>query len=196
MKKITVIVLMLCATLVIISCSDSVSYTDRLNAERDAIESLMEEEGIVVLKNYPEDGVFAENEFVQLDNDVYLNVIDSGNGNHIADMTRQSVICRFEARFFMSDTTTINGFASKYLPVTMSCVPYYDYNTISASAVEDGSATSGLEMYVSEGLASGLLKVGDSAVVKLIVPFKVSSSVLLQMYEPVYFSRVRYIFEK
>lgn len=196
MKKITGIVLMWCTLLAVISCNNTASYTDRLNAEKDAIERLMDEEGIVILKNYPADGVFKENEFVQLENDVYLNVVDSGNGNHISNMTRQNVVCRFEARIFMSDTVTIDGFASNYLPVTMTCTPYYDYNTITASAVQDGSASSGLEMYVSEGLASGLLEVGDSAVVKLIVPFKVSSTMLRQMYEPVYFTRVRYIFEK
>ena len=156
----------------------------------------MDSEGIVVLDEYPADGVFKENEFVKLDNDVYLNVIDSGNGKRISEGVRQNVICRFEARIFMSDTVTIDGFGSEYLPVTMTVTPYYEYGMIQAAEVQDGSASSGLEAYVSEGLASGFYHVGDSAIVKLIVPFKVSSQMLRQMYEPVYFTRVRYIFEK
>ncbi len=196
MKKITGFVMLMCAALSVSSCDDTKSYTERLEAEKDAIERLMEQEGIVVLDDYPADGVFRENEFVKLENDVYLNVIDSGNGNRIGEGVRQNVICRFTARIFMSDTVTIDGFASNYLPVTMQCTPYYEYNMMQTTAVQDGSASSGLEMYVSEGLASGLYHVGDSAEVKLIVPFKISSTMLRQMYEPVYFTRVRYIFEK
>ncbi len=196
MKRIVGFVLMLCAVLSSTSCNKTKSYTERLEAEQDAIERLMDAEGIVVLDEYPADGVFKENEFVKLDNDVYLNVIDPGNGDRISEGVRQNVICRFEARIFMSDTVTIDGFGSEYLPVTMTVTPYYEYGMIQATAVQDGSASSGLEMYVSEGLASGFYHVGDSATVKLIVPFKVSSQMLRQMYEPVYFTRVRYIFEK
>ena len=206
MKKIVGFVLMLCVVLSFTSCNKTKSYTERLEAEKDAIERLMDSEGIVVLDEYPADGVFKENEFVKLENDVefvklendvYLNVIDSGNGDRISYGERKNVICRFEARIFMSDTLTINGFGSEYLPVTMTVIPYYnEYYGIQASAVQDGSASSGLEAYVSEGLASGFYHVGDSATVKLIVPFKVSSQMLRQMYEPVYFTRVRYIFEK
>ena len=128
-----------------------------------------------------------------MDNDVYINVIDSGNGNHMG--TRQNVICRFKARIFKSDTAEVDGFSSSAFPVTMICSYSSYYNTIQAYASsEDGNNY--FANFVSEGLASGLQYVGDSSEVKLIVPFKVSSSMFYQSGDPVYYERVRYIFEK
>lgn len=193
MKKIVGWVLLLCAVWAFPACDDNKSYAEMLEEERDAIERLIDEEGIVVLDEYPADGVFAENEFYLMDNDVYINVIDSGNGNHMG--TRQNVICRFKARIFKSDTAEVDGFSSSAFPVTMICSYSSYYNTIQAYASsEDGNNY--FANFVSEGLASGLQYVGDSSEVKLIVPFKVSSSMFYQTGDPVYYERVRYIFEK
>ena len=79
MKKGFYILMILCAALMVVSCDKTKSYTERLKDERKAIDRLIDHEGFKILKNYPSDGVFKENEFVKLDNDVYLNVIDSGN---------------------------------------------------------------------------------------------------------------------
>ncbi len=187
MKKIIGIVVLLCAMFSVTSCNKTTSYTDMLKAEKKAIERLMDSEGIVVLSSYPKDGVFKENEFYKMDNGVYLNVIDSGNGNR-ATSYETRVICRFVARIFMTDTTVIDGFSSSQFPVTFK----YGIN----EAIEDEGAFSNLNYFVSEGLASGLDYVGDSSYVKLIVPFKVSSSTLSSAGEPVYFQKVRYIFDK
>ena len=193
MKKIVGWVLLGCAAWAFSACDDNKSYAEMLKDERDAIERLIDEEGIVVLDEYPADGVFAENEFYLMDNDVYINVIDSGNGDHMG--SRQNVICRFKARVFMNDTLEWDGFGSSAFPVTMVCSYSSYYNTIQAYASsEDGNNY--LSNFVSEGLASGLQYVGDSSEVKLIVPFKVSSSMFTQSGDPVYYERVRYIFEK
>ena len=93
MNKILGSSLMMTAVLLITSCDKTQSYADMLKAEEKAIERLMDEEDIVVLKEYPADGVFKENEFYQMDNDVYINVIDSGNGNRIGTK-RQNVNVR------------------------------------------------------------------------------------------------------
>lgn len=78
MNKILGSSLMISAVLLATSCDKTQSYADMLKAEEKAIEKLMDEEDIVILKEYPADGVFKENEFYQMDNDVYINVIDSG----------------------------------------------------------------------------------------------------------------------
>ena len=64
--------LMVCAAWVAVSCSDTKSYTDMLNDEEDAIDRLIAQEGIEVLKHLPEDSVFDENQFVKLDDDILL----------------------------------------------------------------------------------------------------------------------------
>lgn len=187
MKKIIGIMMMLCMVSFITSCDKTTSYADMLKAEKKAIERLMDSEGFVVLSDYPADGVFKENEFYKLDNGVYLNVIDSGNGHH-AVLEKTQIVCRFKARIFLSDTAEIDGFSSSQFPVTFT----YGIN----QPIQDESSFSNLNDFVSEGLASGLQYVGDSSYVKLIVPFKVSSSTFINSGDPIFFERVRYIFEK
>ena len=104
MKRGFYILMIMCVALVVVSCDKTKSYTEYLKAERKAIDRLIDNEGIRVLKNYPSDGVFKENEFVKLDNDVYLNVIDSGNGER-AVLGTTKVLCRFEAKGFLNSDT-------------------------------------------------------------------------------------------
>ena len=195
MNKILGSSLMMTAVLLITSCDKTQSYADMLKAEEKAIERLMDEEDIVVLKEYPADGVFKENEFYQMDNDVYINVIDSGNGNRIGTK-RQNVNSRFVVRFFKSDTLELDGFASSRLPVTFSYQKYTEYYYIWGYDQNDTNVDAVMSSFICEGLASGLQHVGDSAVVKLIVPFKVGPSSFQSSGEPLYFPKVRYTFEQ
>ena len=52
------------------------------------------------------------------------------------------------------------------------------------------------DLFVGEGLATGLYHVGNGAIVQLIVPFKRMGSYFQSNYSPVYFGKVRYTFEK
>lgn len=186
---------MMTAVLLITSCDKTQSYADMLKAEEKSIERLMDEEDIVVLKEYPADGVFKENEFYQMDNDVYINVIDSGNGNRIGTK-RQNVNSRFVVRFFKSDTLELDGFSSSRLPVTFSYQKYTEDYYIWGYDQNDTNVDAVMSSFICEGLASGLQHVGDSAVVKLIVPFKVGPTSFQQSGEPLYFPKVRYTFEQ
>ena len=78
MKKGFNILLILCAALVAISCSKTKSYTDMLKDEKKAIERFIDDKGLEILDDFPADSVFKENQFVLLDNGVYLNIIDKG----------------------------------------------------------------------------------------------------------------------
>ena len=57
MKKGFNILLILCATLVAISCSKTKSYTDMLKDEKKAINRLIDENDFEILKDFPEDSV-------------------------------------------------------------------------------------------------------------------------------------------
>ena len=81
MKRGFYILLIMCAAIMVVSCDKTKSYTDMLKAQEKAIDRLRADSGLVFLEEFPTDSIFKENEFVKLDNDVYLNVIDSGNGN-------------------------------------------------------------------------------------------------------------------
>ncbi len=192
MKKGFSLLMILCVAWIVASCNnDMQSYVEMLEAEQDAMERFMKENNFEVLEDYPADGIFQENQFYKLSNDVYLNVIDSGNGVHASEGER--VFCRFRVQFFKSDTVTIDGFSNDYwygpaiFQYTDLTQPYAYVSIASGSDATD---------FISNGLASGLMYVGDSSYVKLIVPFKESSQTFKSMGEPLYFSRVRYIFDR
>lgn len=193
MKRGFYILTILCAALMVVSCDKTKSYTERLKDERKAIERLLDNEGIEVLRDYPSNGVFGENQFVKLDNDVYLNVIDSGNGNR-ATLGKTKIFCRFEAQDFLStDTLTmlVNNltYGAGYMGYPTEFV--FGYNVYSGE-----SRSYGPDEFVGEGLATALYHVGEGAEVKLIVPFKRMGNFFQSSYTPVYFSKVKYTFEK
>ena len=194
MKRGFYILTILCAALMVVSCDKTKSYTERLKDERKAIDRLIDREGIKVLKDYPSDGVFGENEFVKLDNDVYLNVIDSGNGNR-ATLAKTKVLCRFTANDIMSTDSTrmlIDNLSSIYNHVWGFPTEFvFGYNVYSGESRDYDP-----DLFVGDGLATALYHVGEGAEVKLIVPFKRMGNFFQSSYTPVYFSKVKYTFEK
>jgi hypothetical protein len=160
-----------------------------LKDERKVIERFIDAEGIDVLKNYPADGVFKENQFVKLSSGVYLNVIDSGNGRR-ATVGSTKILLRASGKMLLNDPIEFNGFD----PLDGSA------NNVSwPIGIQYGGYTSIDDYYgylFSTGLVSGLDYVGDSSVVKLIVPFRNGSTSQQKDGYPIYFDKVRYLFEK
>jgi hypothetical protein len=194
MKRSFNVLMIVCAVVLVASCSDTKSYTDYLKDERKAIDRLIDHEGFKILKEYPSDSVFEENEFVKLDNDVYMNVIDSGNGNR-AVLGKTKVFCRFEAygildsdtAYFMMNNLTygstyLYGYPTEFI---------FGYNTYSGD-YDDYFP----DDFVGEGMATPLYYVGEGAVVRLIVPFKRMGDTFQNQYTPVYFKKMKYTFEK
>jgi hypothetical protein len=154
-----------------------------LKTEAKVIDRLIDEQGFEILKNYPANGVFGEKQFVLLSSGLYLNVVDSGNGNRAEYDT--SILLRASGRALL-DTFSFNGFdpMDMFMDWPMQ-FKYGRYNSNDASG-----------FFFSEGLMSALEYVGDSSVVKLIVPFKIGSSDQKTNGIPIYYDRVRYIIEK
>lgn len=194
MKRGFNILMIVCGVLLVASCSKTKSYTEYLKDERKAIDRLIDHEGFKILKDYPSDSVFAENEFVKLDNDVYMHVIDPGDETR-AVLGKTKALCRFEAYGILdSDTayllannltyglTYTYGYPTEFI---------FGYNTYSGEYVDYYP-----DYFVGEGLATPLYYVGDGAIVSLIVPFKRMGYTFQSQYVPVYFKKVKYTFEK
>lgn len=194
MKRGFYILMILCVGLMVASCDKTKSYTERLKDERKAIDRLIDREGFKILKDYPSDGVFKENEFVKLDNDVYMNVIDSGNGER-AVLGTTKVLCRFEANdILQSDTATLIVNNLTYSEPRYQGYPtefVFGYNAYSGNRYDYDP-----DLFVGEGLATALYHVGEGATVRLIVPFKRMGDYFQRNYTPIYFSKVKYTFEK
>lgn len=193
MKRGFNILLVIFAALLVVSCDKTKSYTDMLKAERKAIDRLIDSEGIEVLDDYPANGVFKSNQFVKLDNDVYLNVIDSGNGQR-AELGKTKILGRFIAKTFLKDSVrlAVDNYSAEYNSYWGFPVEFvFGYNV--STAKRTGYTP---DYLVGEGLATALNYVGDSSYVKMIVPFKHFTGDLNSSGEPIYFNKVKYIFEK
>ena len=189
MKKGFYIGWILCAAWLIAGCNNNRQYTDLLKAQDKAISRLIDENEFEILNSYPENGVFKSNEFVILDNGVYLNVVDSGNGNRATAGTT-TVLCRFNVKWLVEwqsmDTATVSNLQNGTEPMV------YKYGASIPTSTDYFSAT-----FFSTYIFSGLEHVGDSSVVKLIIPFDLDGNnrTFSGSGVPLYFSKVQYRFE-
>jgi len=187
------------------SCNKTPTYEEMKTAEKKIIRRILAEKNMEVLTEYPKNGVFGENQFVELNSGIYLNVVDSGNGNRaIYEGTNSTdILVRTSGEYYYSDESfTFNTFLNSYPPFV------FKYG--SAYSVVEEHKYSG-DLYYSlfgMGLESILSYVGDSAVVKLLVPgyseirngsSSVSAGSTFQSsgsnsFIPIYYDRVRYTF--
>lgn len=179
MKKGFNILLIVCAALLTLSCSKTKSYTDMLNDEKKAIEQLIAREGIEVLKDFPKDSVFEPNQFVILDNGVYLNIVDRGD-NDRAVLNKTKILSRFSATMFTrKDSSKIYSnygpSGGKYGPVEFIYGQFTPISNPTTNNKEDYMYEYDLNAMLSEGMETGLEYVGNKGKVKLIVPFKVGT---------------------
>ena len=187
MKKGFNILLILCAALVAISCSKTKSYTDMLKDEKKAIERFIDDKGLEILDDFPADSVFKENQFVLLDNGVYLNIIDKGSDQREVYFFLHPD--RQEMSYFMDSTIVA---IENYGPHSNGTSPIaFTYGDYSKNSPYDPSY-----YYVSEGMQEPLKYVGDRAKVKMIVPFKRGAYNDQSNGQPVYYEILEYIFEE
>lgn len=192
MKKAFNVLMIVCAFLIALSCSNSKTYTDRLNDQRDAINRLLDDSSFTVIRDYPANGVFGEKEFYRLPNDVYMNVIDSGNGTR-AVVNSTTVLARYSAVRIMTDTIFVSNYGSN----SNGTYPIeFKYPNPSGSAPINDRDHNYLITFGSSGMLSALEYVGDGATVRLIVPFTVGSTNDLRTYQPVFFDHVQFRFAK
>ncbi|RHO65481.1 MULTISPECIES: DUF4827 family protein [unclassified Parabacteroides] len=193
MKRGFYILLIMCAAIMVVSCDKTKSYTDMLKAQQKAIDRLEKDSGLVFLDDFPKDSIFKENEFVKLEDGVYLNIIEKGNSER-AVMGKTDVQTRFMATLFMESSSFGTGTVDLLGPHSNGTHPVeFKYGYYS-----EGLYSYYYNIFISPGLAAGLPYVGDSAYVKLIVPFKQMGTLgdFQSTGTPVYFEKVRYIFKK
>lgn len=188
MKKGFNILLILCAAMVAISCSKTKSYTDMLKDEEKAIERLIDANGFEILKDFPADTVFKENQFVVLENGVYLNIIDKGTDQRAVQYSTK-MLYRCKMNYIMDGDTTV---FVNYGPNSNGTYPIpFTYGDYSSNNPYESSY-----QWISEGLQEPLKYVGDRAKVKLIVPFRRGTYYDQSNGNPVYYEILEYIFEE
>ena len=181
------------------SCNKNKTYADMKKDQKKAIDKLITEKGFEIIYEYPKDSVFKEDQFVKLENGVYLNVIDSGNGNRAVPYSTTTggtkILMRCSGEYlYITGDTTFSTFAD-LVPIeftygqaslTMSkYATYYNSNIYHPVCI-----------FLSPGVESVLEYVGEDAEVKLIVPFEVGSTYQSSgnYGAPLYYDKVKFQF--
>lgn len=196
--KIKIGILMLLAGVVLFSsCNNNKTYAEMKKDQKKAIDKFVTERGIEILHKWPVDSAFAENQFLLLDNGVYLNIVDSGNGNRATQYKTKILMRCSGQRIFQGDTAKFNTFDNYYHPIEF----IYGYaSTVMNQWVSYYVGPSYEEpiqcYYLSSGVESILQYVGEDAIVKLIVPFEEGSTYQSSSNygAPLYYERVRFQF--
>jgi len=188
--------------LAVFACNDGKTYEEMKADEIKAIKRIIATKGIEVLSEYPHDGVFGENQFVKLDNGIYLNVVDSGNGDRAVAYSTD-ILLRVSGEYYYTDSMVpFTTFTSSSVPMEFK---YGNAYSLVVSHAYSGW-TDQYYMFFGSGIESILSYVGDSSVVKLIVPGysevggypggSTYQSENSQQYYPIYYDKVKYIFYK
>jgi hypothetical protein len=176
------------------------SFKQLKKEEREAINALIAKEGFEILNKYPANGVFGEKQFVKLDNECYLNVIDSGNGNR-ADSSKTVVLMRCSyIGITKTDSSTYSIFPNSFEPVEFV---YGNMEEAKSRAMQNKLSNEGL--FLSPGVESALRYVGENAIVRMIIPFDngqetkyqsgIGSAYQNEYRIPMYLDRVRFVFD-
>jgi len=170
--------------------------------EQQAINDLIAKEGFEILSRYPANGVFGEKQFVKLDNECYLNVIDSGNGKR-ADSTKTVVLMRCS---FIGITPKDSSWQLSIFPNGNEPLEFV-YGNMNEAKMRASQNPSGYGfLFLSPGVESALRYVGENAVVRMIIPFDngqeskypygIGSSYQDEEKIPMYLDRVRFVFDE
>jgi len=165
-----------------VSCSDTITYADYLKREEKAIDLFIKTKNLVILKDFPADGTFNENEFYKDQaTGVYFHIINYGDTTQKLQW-KERVYVRFSGLSYFNtiDTTRYSNLNSPYPEEIVYIGPV-------------NSSTKG--NYATPGWVVPLSYVGHKGKVKMIVPFNMGSSYDQSVYEPTYYEMVQYRFE-
>ena len=212
MKKINYITLALVGLLVMsASCNRPMTYAERLQAEERAIAQFISENNFTILREFPSDTIFGENEFFRDPfTGVYFNIVCrgtlfnedgemfyitiDGNGDKVFNLFTEgeldridigrSMLIRFRGlNHFMADDTTLHS----------------NDDTAPIEMVFQGPVTRQTR-FLYEGGIPGLVvplqHIGHNGIVRLIIPFNMGSSWDRQNFHPAFFGEVNYRFER
>ena len=190
MKKIINVIFALIALAAVVSACSGDSYQKRLDKEKKAIKNFLSDNEIEVIKTYPEDHIFDDNQYyLESGTGVYFRVIYPGK---LTDTLKSDLKTKVSLRF-----------DSVYLMVSNSYEQGNDNNnhyeltfTYGDSQTYSGGTSYGINWtFMSPSLVLPLQKgLGAGAEVSIIVPFVNGSSYQQSAYEPYHFSKVKYRF--
>jgi len=166
------------------SCDNAKTPQEYLREEKKAVDRFISRNDIKVLKEYPADGVFQENEYFRTPDGLYIHVVDSGNGKRVrphnsADSYRSTVLVRFDyyldVKSYVSGDTTKYSLGYAYLPIEFKYGIPGSYGDLACN-----------------GWAVPLSYVGEEAIVDLIIPSSLGASSHNSAYRAIFYKNLKY----
>jgi len=163
------------------SCNQQKSLQELLQEERKAIDRFINMNDLVILKEYPKDGVFKEKEYFRTSDGMFFHVVDSGNGTRV--QWYNDVTVRFKSfvyiKDFVKDSTNVTIYSDPYPYAPLSFV-YGIPQTYTAP------------QFLCQAWVIPLLYVGEEAVVDMIVPSSLGATSDNTYISPVFYKNLRY----
>ena len=178
--KILGILLITAVSGVFFSCGNNgKNLQELLKEERKAIDRYIVMNDLVILKNYPKDGVFGEKEYFKTDEGLFFQVVDSGNGKRVKLL--DDVCIRYD--YYQSVKDVAKGDTVKY--TFSSYEPYSFVYGISQTYTSFYSP-------VCEAWVIPLMYVGEDAILNLIIPSSIGCYSDRDNVIPVFYRKLRY----
>jgi hypothetical protein len=153
-----------------------------IREERKSIERYILSQNIEVLKEYPKDSIFKENQYYKTSDGLYLHVTDRGNLDRRVE-AYDEVLVRFD--YFVYIKNYVSG-------QTDSIVLNYLYLPIPFRYGLTGSYVNDPAQLACNGFAVPLSYVGEGAVVDLIIPSELGNSSDNSSFSPVFYKNLKY----
>lgn len=180
---------------VFVACSDSKTYAEMLEDEQNAINQFIKDNKIQVItaSQFEASGNVTDldkNEYVQLSNGVYMQIVDKGKAEADSIKDRAVVTVRFMEYDIMEKDTTNGNFNA---PLMLDVFDYSITGTYASGQFRQGMMAEFIYKYgngskqVPEGWVTPMRFIRDKARVKLIVPSKVGHSPAMQYVTPYYY---------
>ena len=157
-----------------------------IREEKKAIERYILMQKIEILKEYPKDHVFQENQYYKTSEGLYMHVVDRGNTNRRVQ-TYNEVCVRFDYLYYVKSyvsAATDSARLACHIEVSYAYLPVRFRYGITYSIDPTGLACS--------GFAIPLTYVGEGGVVDLIVPSELGNANDNNNIAPVFFKNLQY----
>ena len=163
------------------SCKQQKSLQELLQEEKKAVDRFIDMFDLVILKNYPKDGVFKDNEYFKTADGLFLQVVDSGNGTRVQLLN--DVAVRFDYLQYVKAVAAGSDTSRFYSD------PYYEPYSFVYGIPQTYSS---YDSPVCQAWVIPLTYVGEEAVVNMIVPSSLGSSYDNTNIRPVFYKHLRY----
>jgi len=194
MKKIFIFVqFVVLLTAVFSSCSDSKTYAELLSEEKDAISKFIADSGYVVINNFEGDSLYnpATKKLVRMSNGMYLAIINKGSKTDTAVPYVTKVTYRFKLAKVLTGSDT--SYISNYYNFRDAYPNQFIYKA--QATTQSYHYTSGTTM-LCEAIQLPITFLGNGAIVKMIIPSKISFTDYQSSVKPLYISELKYTFSK